>query len=198
VTTTATIAEDIDPTEGIAAPGAGAAPEEAREAGSPSRADGAVDPARVRLFRGPQGVLRCTLEGDRTVLRAKVVRVFPLSRGSTWVNVLDGKNKEVCLIEDAALLDAESRRLVAEELQAQYRVATITRIRSVRNEYRTLYWDVETDLGRRDFVLKWAADSILWLGPAELLLVDVDTNRFHIPDFTRLDAASRKEMEILL
>jgi hypothetical protein len=132
------------------------------------------------------------------VLRAKVVRVFALSKGSAWVNVLDWKNKEVCLIEDPALLDGESRRLVAEELRAQYRVATITRIHSVRNEYRTLYWDVETDLGRRDFVLKWASDTIFWLGPAELLLVDIDTNRFHIPDLARLDEASRKELELLL
>jgi len=164
----------------------------------PFRADGATDPARVRLFRGPRGVLRCTVEGERTVLRAKVVRVFPLSRESRWVNVLDWKNKEVCLIEDPALLDAESRRLVDEELRGHYRVATVTRILALKNEYRTLYWDVETDLGRRDFVLKFAADTILWLGPSELLLVDIDTNRFLIPDVTRLDPHSRKLLDVLL
>jgi Domain of unknown function (DUF1854) len=166
--------------------------------GEPFRADGAIDPARVRLFRGPRGVLRCTVAGDKSVLRAKVVRVFPLAKDSRWVNVLDWKNKEVCLIEDPAALDPESRRLVEEELRAHYRVATITRIYSVQNEYRTLYWDVETDLGRRDFVLKFASDTILWLGPTELLLVDIDTNRFLIEDYTRLDAHSRKQLEVLL
>ena len=162
------------------------------------RADGAIDPARVRLFRGPYGVLRCTIEGEKSVLCARVVRVFPLSRESRWVNVLDWKNKEVCLIEDAAELDAASRALVAEELQAHYRVATITRIHSVKNEYRTLYWDVDTDLGRRDFVLKFATDTIIWLGPTELLLLDIDTNRFRIADYTRLDGHSRKQMDVLL
>jgi hypothetical protein len=162
------------------------------------RADGAIDPARVRLFRGPYGVLRCTIEGEKSVLRARVVRVFPLALESRWINVLDWKNKEVCLIEDAADLDAASQALVAEELQAHYRVATITRIHSVKNEYRTLYWDVDTDLGRRDFVLKFATDTIIWLGPTELLLLDIDTNRFRIADYTRLDSHSRKQMDVLL
>jgi hypothetical protein len=162
------------------------------------RADGAIDPARVRLFRGPYGVLRCTIEGEMSVLRARVVRVFPLALASRWINVLDWKNKEVCLIEDAADLDAASRALVEEELQAHYRVATITRIHSVKNEYRTLYWDVDTDLGRRDFVLKFATDTIIWLGPTELLLLDIDTNRFRIADYTRLDSHSRKQMDVLL
>ncbi len=112
--------------------------------------------------------------------------------------MLDAKNKEVCTIEDPAQLDPESRRLVEEELERQYRVSTITRIYSIRNEYRTLFWEVETDRGRRDFVVKWAADTILWLGPADVMLVDIDTNRFRIPDIGRLDPRSRKLLDVLL
>lgn len=173
------------------APGAAAAADE-------SRIDGAVDPARVRLFRGPRGVLRCTLAGEKSVLRAKVVRVFPLSQASRWVSVLDAKNREVCLVEDTAALDDQSRRLVEEELDRQYRRPEIRQIYSLRNEYRTLYWDVETSLGRREFVSKWAADTIIWLGATQLMLVDVDTNRFIIPDTTALDRHSRKLLDILL
>lgn len=163
-----------------------------------SREDGAIDPRRVRLFRGPHGVLRCTIEGEKSVLRVKVVRVFPLSKSSRWVEIVDGKNKEVCLLEDPDALDEVSRCLIVEALQADYRIATVTRVYSVRNEYRTMYWDVETGFGRRDFVLKWASDSILWLGPREVILVDVDTNRFHVPDYAQLDAHSRKHFAILL
>jgi hypothetical protein len=192
-------AAETDPADQSWTPGTAAgAAGDAGETEGAFRADGAIDPARVRLFRGPHGVLRCTIEGEKSVLRARVVRVFPLARESRWVNILDWKNKEVCLIEDAAGLDATSRELVEAELQAHYRVATITHIRSVKNEYRTLYWDVDTDLGRRDFVLRFATDTILWLGPNELLLVDIDTNRFRIADYTKLDGHSRKQMDVLL
>ena len=36
-----------------------------------------VDATRVHLFRGPHGILRATIDGDRSVLRAKVVCAFP-------------------------------------------------------------------------------------------------------------------------
>jgi len=164
---------------------------------APARLDGAVDPTRVRLFRGPHGVLRCTLEGEKTVLRAKVVRVFPLSHSQRWINVLDWKNKEVCLIEDPDRLDPESRRLAAEAIEDHYRIPVIQHINAIQNEYRTMYWDVETDRGRREFVMKWATDTILWLSEDEVLLVDIDTNRFRIQNLLLLDAHSRREFSLL-
>ena len=170
---------------------------EAPPAESTARTDGAVDPSRVRLFRGPHDVLRCTLAGEKTVLRATVVRAFPLSHQARWISVLDAKNKELCLIEDVDALDPESRRLALEELDRHYHVPVIQRINSVKNEYRTMYWDVETDRGHRDFVMKWASDTILWLSPAELILVDIDTNRFRIPDVNQLDQRSRQAMSLV-
>ena len=158
---------------------------------------GATDASRVRLFRGPHGVLRCTLEGEKTVLRAKVVRAFPISEESRWVNVLDAKNKEVCLIEDTALLDPDSRRLVEEELGRFYRVSVIERINAIVQEYRTMYWDVQTDRGQRDLVIKWGADTVQWRSANELLLVDIDTNRFRIPDVTKLDRNSLKQLSVI-
>lgn len=160
--------------------------------------DGAIDPARVRLFRGPRGVLRCTIEGERTVLRAKIVRAFPVSEQSRWINVLDGKNKEVCLVEDPSQLDPESSALVAEELERFYRISDVLRIHAIKQEYRTLFWDVETDRGRRDFVVKWSGDTLFWRQTNELLLVDIDTNRFRIPDVTRLDPQSQKHLNAIL
>jgi hypothetical protein len=159
---------------------------------------GAIDPARVRLFEGPLGVLRCTIEGEKSVLRVKVVRAFPLSADSRWINLLDAKNKEVCLIEDPAALDAESQRLVQLTLDRHYRQVDIVKIYSVRQEYRTMFWDVETERGRRDFVVKWAIDTVKWRAQDELLLVDIDTNRFRIPDITKLDKHSIKELDVVL
>lgn len=159
--------------------------------------EGAIDPAVVRLFRGPHDVLRCTLAGEKSVLRVKVVRAFPLSHSARWVNLLDGKNKEVCLIEDPDALDPQSSRLVHEALATYYRVITIERIISITNEYRTMYWIVETRLGRRDFVVKWSSETIIRMSETELLLVDIDTNRFRIPDLTALDAHSAKQLDIL-
>ena len=151
-----------------------------------------IDPTRVRLFRGPHGVLRATIDGDRSVLRAKVVCAFPLSDRHRYLSILDGKGQEACLIESVDRLDAASQRLVAEELAQYYRVTAIERIHRVRQEYRTLYWDVRTERGGRDFVVKWGPDTVLWLTPKTVQLEDVDGNRFIIPDIDALDPRSRK------
>ncbi len=156
-----------------------------------------IDPTRVHLFRGPHGVLRATIDGDRSVLRAKVVCAFPLSDRRRYLSILDGKGQEACLIEAADRLDAESQQLVAEELARFYRVTAISRIRRVRQEYRTMYWDVETERGVRDFVVKWSPDTVLWLAPRTVQLEDVDGNRFIIPDIETLDARSRKFVALI-
>ena len=158
---------------------------------------GSIDPSLLRLFRGPHGVLRCTVADDRSVLRAKVVRAFPISEETHWINILDAKNKEVCLIEDPTQLDPDSLRLVEEELGRFYRVANILRVHSIKQEYRTMFWNVETDRGQRDFVVKWGADTVQWRAANELLLADIDTNRFRIADVTQLDKHSLKQLSII-
>ena len=158
---------------------------------------GAIDPSQVHLFRGPHGVLRCTIDGVKTVLRAKVVRAFPVTADTHWINVLDAKNKEVCLIEDPTQLDADSQVLVEQELERFYRVSIILRIVNIVQDYRTLYWYVETDRGPRDFVIRWTADTVNWRSANELLLMDIDTNRFRIPDVTKLDKASLNRLNVL-
>ena len=156
-----------------------------------------VDATRVRLFQGPHGVLRATIDGDRSVLRAKVVCAFPLSDRHRYLSILDGKGKEACLIESVDRLDAASQRLVAEELARFYRVTAISRIHRVRQEYRTFYWDVRTERGGRDFVVKWGPDTVLWLTPKTVQLEDVDGNRFIIPDIDALDPRSRKFVALI-
>ena len=160
-------------------------------------ADGAIDPRRVHLCRGPSGIIRATIEGDRSLLRTKVVRLFPLSNQTRYISILDAKDKEVCLIKAADHLDTESQRLIKEELARFYFITTITQIRRLRHEYRTLYWDVETERGERDFVVKWSTDTVLWLTAKTVQLEDVDGNRFLIPDVEDMDPPSRKFIALL-
>ena len=156
-----------------------------------------IDSTRVHLFRGPHGILRATIDGDRSVLRAKVVCAFPLSDRHRYLSILDGKGKEACLIESVDRLDAASQQLVAEELSRFYRVTAISLIHRVRQEYRTFYWDVRTERGGRDFVVKWGPDTVLWLTPKTVQLEDVDGNRFIIPDIDELDPRSRKFVALI-
>jgi hypothetical protein len=149
-----------------------------------------VEVAGLRLFREPAWVLRLTIEGDRSYLKVKVVRAAPLSHPDRYVSFLDGKDEEICMVDDLKELDAQTRGMVAEELDRRYLTAVVESIHSMRNEFGTSYWDVATSRGRREFVVQNVAENAQWLGPRRLLLVDVDGNRFEFPDLDLLDKRS--------
>ncbi|MEW6753430.1 MAG: DUF1854 domain-containing protein [Candidatus Latescibacterota bacterium] len=153
-----------------------------------------VDVKRLRLFREPPWILRLTIEEDRSYLKVKVVRAAPLSHPDKYISFLDAKDEEVCMVDDLKDVDEATRQIVREELDRRYLTSIIDRVNSIRNEFGTSYWDVETNRGRREFVVQNVAENAQWLGDHRLLLVDVDGNRFEIP---RLDRLSRRSLALV-
>jgi hypothetical protein len=150
-----------------------------------------VEVAKLRLFREPAWVLRLTIEEDRSYLKVKVVRAAPLSHPDGYISFLDGKDEEICMVDELKELDPQTSKVVTEELDRRYLTAMVESIHSVRNEFGTSYWDVATSRGRREFVVQNVAENAQWLGGRRLLLVDVDGNRFEIPDLDLLDKRSQ-------
>ena len=152
----------------------------------------------IRLFREPPWILRLTIQDDRSYLRVKIVRAAPLSHPNRYICILDTKDEEICMIDDPKLLESEMADIVKEELDRRYLTSTIERVTSVRNEFGTSYWDVLTNRGEREFVMQNASENAQWLGDHRLLLVDVDGNRFEIPDLNALDKKSLRYVELVL
>jgi hypothetical protein len=157
-----------------------------------------VDLSTVRLFREPAWMLRLTLEGDRSYTRIKIVRAAPLSHPQDYICLLDAKDEEICMLPDLKGVDDQMRQIINEELDRRYLTSTIESIKSVRNEFGTSYWEVETNRGEREFVVQNAAENAQWLGEHRLLLVDVDGNRFEIPALNQLDTKSMGLVEMVL
>jgi len=157
-----------------------------------------VEVEKIRLFREPPWMLRLTIDQDRSYTRVKIVRAAPLSHPDKYICLLDAKDEEVCMIEDLKVLDEEMRAIVAEELDRRYLTSTVLTVTSVRNEFGTSYWDVETNRGEREFVVQNASENAQWLGEHRLLLIDVDGNRFEIPDLRELDKKSLGYVELVL
>ena len=157
-----------------------------------------VDVDKLRLFREPAWVLRLTIEEDRSYTRVKIVRAAPLSHPDQFISFLDAKDEEICMVDDLKQLDDAARALIKEELDRRYLTSTIQRVVSIRNEFGTSYWDVETNRGQREFVVQNVAENAQWLGDHRLLIIDVDGNRFEIVDLGALDKRSAALIEQVL
>jgi ATP-binding cassette subfamily B protein len=169
-------------------------PDDAPEAEAPDIGTDpdAVDPKQVRLSREQRGTLRLTIGEGRSYEKVQVVRCAPLSDPGRYIAFLDERGEEICMVPDPAELDDATRRVLDEELTRRYLTAVVQRIYSVRVEAGVAYFDVETDRGRREFIVQNAHESARRLGEQRLLLLDVDGNRFEVADLGALDRRSAR------
>ncbi len=157
-----------------------------------------VDTGRIGLFREPAWHLRMTIEGDRSYLRVKIVRAVPLSDPDRYICFLDANDEVICMVDDVTTLSVESQAIIREELDLRYMTSRIERVHSIRSEYGVSYWEVTTDRGPREFVVKNVGEDARWLEEKRVLILDVDGNRFEVADLGALDKRSRGLVEMVL
>ena len=148
-----------------------------------------LEPAQVRLFRHA-GVPRLTIEGERSWWRVSPVRSQPISDPDHYIGLLDGAGKDIGMIRDPSRLDAESRTLIAEELELRYFVPVVEEVLDVKEEFGTIYWTLRTTRGRMDAIVRHLRDNLQELPGNRVMITDVDGNRFEFPDTTKLDSIS--------
>jgi hypothetical protein len=134
----------------------------------------------------------------RVIVRA----AFPVSDKATYLSVRDASHEdhpEIGIVEDLRLLDPSDRDAVEAELQLYYLVPVITQVLAIREELGFLYWTVETDKGRREFVMR---NSVIHCArevePGHWLLIDVNEARYAIRRVTALDGRSQRLLKRFL
>jgi hypothetical protein len=147
-------------------------------------------PKEVRIFR-VAGIPRLTLRDDRSWRKVSVARAFPLSDPDHYIGFLDGDGKDIGLMHDPSQLDPESRQIVNEELERRYFVPVVERVLTVKEEFGTVYWTVETDRGKKEIIVRNIRDNLQELSASRVIITDVDGNRFEFPDTSKLDGKSQ-------
>lgn len=159
---------------------------------------GTIDPTTLKIFYEPKDRLRMTVGDDRSYPTVKPVWAAPQSHPKRFLGLLDGKDAEIVTIADPDALPTDSLANVLEELSRRYLTAEIVRIDSAKVEFGATYWHVTTDRGETDFVTQSLQENAVWISSKHLLLIDVDGNRFEIPDVDTLDAKSRKTLSAIV
>lgn len=157
-----------------------------------------MNPQSLLLFHAPEDRFRLTLGEEKSFLVVKPIWSAPLSHPGRFLSLVDGKGDEIAMLPDPKELPESSYRSLEVELKRRYLTSTILAIEHAKVEFGATYWTVQTDRGRRDFVTQSLQENAQWLGEDHLLLVDVDGNRFEIPDVAALDETSRVYVETIL
>ena len=130
--------------------------------------------------------------------RAFLCRAFPFEMLWEFISVLDEDQNEIGIIRSVDLFEEDGKDLLVQELERRYYSPVIRRILSMKERYGFSYWTVETDEGEMQFTLHDTFRSIVRAGEFRAILMDVDGNRFDIPDVRALDRKSYKKIELYL
>jgi len=150
-----------------------------------------LDPNKLR-FSKRGDALMLTIEGDRSYLKVRAVRAFPLSELNEFIGLLDAINgREIGMLRHLRDLDGPVRQPVQQEIDKRYFIPKISRIIQAKKEFGAVYWDVETDRGGRQFIVRGIRDSIHEIEAGRFLVLDVDGNRFEVPQIEDLDTRSQ-------
>ena len=157
-----------------------------------------LDPDKARFFVDAFEDLNLELAEDQTYSRVRVKRAFPLTYDDCFIVVQDRDGKEIGSLARLDALDRDSRQAVEDELERAYFTPRIQRIAKVTTANRVPRWEVETDRGPRAFEIYSGRRDVRLLGDGRILVQDADGNRYEIPDYRRLDPASRALVEEML
>ena len=121
-------------------------------------------------------------------------RLFPVSRASTYITLLDTEGVEIAVIRKLTDLNPEALERIEYSLSDYYLVPHITKILSVSEKYGTIHWTVETDRGVKSFDIRNRNHDIRVYSDGRVRVRDSDDNRYIITDYRKLDKHSRKQL----
>ena len=149
------------------------------------------------VFERRGGLLWLTLDGKET--RVSLRRDFPFEELWSYISVLNPEEEEIGIIRSVDLFDGAAGTLLREELERRYYAPVILRIHSLKERYGFSYWKVETAAeGEMEFTLHDTYKSLIHIDEKRVVLLDVDGNRFEIPDISALDRKSYRKIELYL
>ena len=158
-----------------------------------------LTPEAARIHLGSRGALHVTVKEERIYGGVYAVCLFPVRHPGRFISLRHqtsrGEDVEVGIIEDLSGWPEGDRRLVEESLRRHYFVHTITRINRIAWRFGFVWFDVQTDKGPAEFMMRWQHDRAVDYGRQGKILLDVDDNRYLIPD---LDSLSQHERDDFL
>jgi len=172
---------------------------------APKEEQAGPDPTRVRFLApdmcrihlGSHGALHVTVKNERIYGGVYAVYAFPVANPDGYVSLIHtvtgADDLEIGIIRNLKDFPDSQADLVRTALRRRYFIHTITRINHIGWQYGFIGFDAETDKGPAKFLMRWRTDRAVDYGRRGKILIDVDENRFLIPDVDALSPRERDE-----
>ena len=158
-----------------------------------------LTPANSSIHLGDRNALHLTVINERIYHGVFALRCLPVRYRDQYISLryIDTENREqeIGLLRDLSDWPEDAQGLIRDSLLRRYFVHVIQRIHSIKQFSGFLSFDVETDLGPRTFILRYTGSAATDYGKAGRILVDVEANRYVLPDVGDLPPGERQLFE---
>lgn len=146
------------------------------------------------LYRDPYGVWMLRTADGHEHRAVSVVRPFPISAPSESVSILSHEGRELVWIERLADLAGPVQESLIEALTQREFMPEIERLIQVSSYATPSVWQVQTNRGRTELVLKGEED-IRRLNAKTLIISDAHGVQYLIRDLPSMDRLTRKQLD---
>jgi ABC-type transport system involved in Fe-S cluster assembly fused permease/ATPase subunit len=147
------------------------------------------------IASGRRGELEVRLPAGQIFRGVFAVNLFPATNPNDYISLRvwnrDGSEQEVGILRQLDDWPQEAQSLVREALSRRYYLQTITGIDQIRLEMGHLSIAARTDHGPRRFTMRWSQSHVQDFGERGKVLLDLDDNRYLVPDVEALPLRER-------
>ena len=157
-----------------------------------------LTPDMCRIHLGNLGALHVTVMNDSIYGGVYAAYAFPVAYPGGYISLIHSvgeKDVEIGIIRDVNEFPPQAAELVRQALARRYFVHTITAIREVGWKFGLVAFEVDTDKGPVSFYMRWSQDRAVDYGQRGKVLMDLDNNRYLIPDLEKLTPRERSEFQ---
>jgi len=158
-----------------------------------------LTPDNARIHLGGHNALHVTVMDECVYQGVYALRCLPVQNPSEFISLRylnsENRDQEVGIIRNLADWPEETVNLVHQSLLRRYFVHEVRSIHSIKPFQNFLTFNVDTHLGPMEFIMSYSYDSARDYGQQGKILIDVEDNRFLVPDIHALTPAERKIFE---
>ena len=156
-----------------------------------------VSNLQFKLSRNAAGRLQLAREDGTVYEGVFPVRAFPISASDEGISLVSADGHELVWIDCLTELTEDKQQLLKSELAQREFMPEIQSILSVSSFATPSTWQIETDRGHAELILK-AEDHIRRLSQNSLMITDSYGIHFLLRNIDQLDKASRKLLDRFL
>ena len=161
-----------------------------------------LTPDDAQICAGPRETVTVVMANDRVYRGVFAVNLFPATNPGDYISLRvwtrDGEQQEIGILRHLDQWPIESQMLVRHALDRRYFLQTIDGVDSIRLELGHLHCEVRTPHGPKRFTMRWSQSQVQDFGDRGKMLLDLDDNRFLVPDVQALPAKERELFQLFV